>query len=150
MRVGTIWQFIGGGIATGVRNALFIGVFFVVAGVTPWQFVASLIQAPPSFLRSAFFGPAMVLLGFGIIGGSLWFNLWSQKQICIDDVSEQLAWAIHNLLNKPPNPNDVADLARWWDEVVSWETKVDRALERDEFRLRRIQRFRNSWRIPLV
>ena len=31
---------------------------------------------------------------------------------------------------------------------VEQPTKFE--LERDEFRLRRIQRFRNSWRIPLV
>jgi hypothetical protein len=110
-------------------TAVWTGIFFVLVGMAPSQFVAGLIDEPPGFVHSWLFGPSLVVVGLAIIVTALWFNLWSRRQLCIDEISEQLAWAIHSLLNKPPNANDPGDLARWWGEVIGWEAKIDRALE---------------------
>lgn len=133
MRVGTVLQFVGGGITTAARNAIFFGIFVVVVGMTPGNWLAGLLHDPPAFISGALFQPGLVVIGLAIIAAALWFNIWSRKQICIDEVSEQLAWAVHNLLNKKPKQDDPGDIARWWGEVVGWEAKVDRMLENRAF-----------------
>jgi hypothetical protein len=128
MRVGTLVQFIGGGIGRAASAGFWTGIFFVAVGVTPWRFVASLIQEPPGFLNNSFFSPALVLLGLATIWASLWFNLWSRKQVCIDEISEELAWAVHHLLNNPPKPLDLSGVEQWWTDVLAWEAKVSKML----------------------
>ena len=46
-------------------------------------------------------GPGMTLVGLALIAGSLWFNVWSQKQKAIDDLAGDIAWAHDNLLQRP-------------------------------------------------
>jgi hypothetical protein len=79
-RVGSLLQFIGGALGRVAASGLIIGIFFLVIGMTPWQYVANLIQHPPAWLTSIWFSPRMTLVGLALIAFSLWFNLWSEKQ----------------------------------------------------------------------
>jgi hypothetical protein len=103
--VGSIVQFIGGGIGRVALSGVLIGIFFVGVGVTPWQFAAQTIQHPPHLIANPWFSPRITLVGLVLIAASLWFNLWSRKQKTIDDLAEDMAWSVHNLLNRTPPPS---------------------------------------------
>jgi hypothetical protein len=48
-----------------------------------------------------------------IIGLSLWVNFWPQKQHAIDDLAEEMSWAIHDLVNRTPGPSRDEEIAKW-------------------------------------
>src|ERR1700730_5212577 len=104
--VGTVIQFIGGSIVRVAAAALVIGIFFVLVGVTPWEFALKLITKPPSWITSAYFRVTVLLLGLALIWFSLTFNRWSTKQKTIDSLAEDISWAIMNLLNRNPGGID--------------------------------------------
>jgi hypothetical protein len=135
--VGTVIQFIGGTIVRVAATALVIGIFFVLAGVTPWQFAVKLITEPPSWINSAYFRLGILLLGFAIIWFSLTFNRWSTKQKTIDSLAEDISWAIDNLLNRlPPEKIDDPDskfVDDWKKDFESWCHRVSRKLDNRAF-----------------
>jgi len=100
--VGTILQFVGGSISRAAGTALVVGVFFVLVGVTPWEFVAEMIVSPPRWIASPYFRISILILGLAIIGFSLTFNRWSAKQKIVDSLAEDISWAIDHLLNRGP------------------------------------------------
>ena len=77
-----------------------IGIFTVIAGATPGQVAAGIIQHPPSWVP--WVSPALVILGLAIIWVSLRYNVWSQKQKAIDTLAEDISWAISDLVNRQP------------------------------------------------
>jgi hypothetical protein len=129
VRAGSILHFIGGGIGRVSLSGVLIGLFFVGVGMTPWQFVADVLQNPPDFVRSVWFSPSITLVGLALIAASLWFNLWSRKQKAIDDIAEDISWAIHNLLNRNPRPSTDTDVAKWETDFREWCSKVSKKLE---------------------
>ena len=100
-RVGSLLQFIGGGIGRVALSGLLIGIFFLIVGVLPWEFFVEVLRAPPR----AWYSRVLALLGLALIAGSLWFNLWSRKQQAIDALAEDISWAIQNLVNRDPCPS---------------------------------------------
>jgi hypothetical protein len=72
--VGTLAQFVGGAIGRAVGTALAVGVFFVVVGVTPWEFVAHVIMKPPKWMTTTWFRLGILVVGLVIIFGSLRSN----------------------------------------------------------------------------
>jgi hypothetical protein len=94
-------DWIGGSIGRTAGTGLFTGLAIVILGVTPAQFIASIIQAPPPWLLSGWTRLLLVLVGLPLIFASLRFNVWSQRQRVIDDLAEDLSWAVHHLLNRP-------------------------------------------------
>jgi hypothetical protein len=98
--VGTILQFVGGSISRAVGTALVVGIFFVLVGVTPWEFVAEMIASPPRWIASPYFRISILILGLAIIWFSLTFNRWSAKQKIVDSLAEDISWAIDHLLNR--------------------------------------------------
>jgi hypothetical protein len=106
MRAGSVLQFVGGGIGRVALSGLLIGLFFVGVGMTPWQFVAQIIQQPPRFVTSEWFSPSITLVGLALIAASLSFNIWSRKQKAIDALAEDISDAITNLLNRTPPPSE--------------------------------------------
>jgi hypothetical protein len=132
-RVGSLLQFVGGAIGRVAASGIIIGLFFIAAGVTPWQFVADLIQQPPLWLRSVWLQPSLTLIGITLIGGSLWFNLWSKKQQVIDDLAEDIAWAIKNLVNRKPRPSTDEEVTEWERDFRRWYEGVSKKLENRAF-----------------
>jgi hypothetical protein len=119
--VGTIVQFIGGAIGRVAGTALVIGIFFVLFGVTPWEFVARLIYSPPSWATSPYFRLGVLILGVAVIWASLAFNRWSWKQKAIDGLAEDISWAIDNLLNrKNPAQLDKKFVDDWQNDFKKW------------------------------
>jgi hypothetical protein len=133
MRAGSILQFIGGGLGRVALSGVIIGLFFVGVGMTPWQFVADFVQRPPSFITSPWFSPGMAMAGLVVIALSLWFNIWSRKQKVIDDLAEDISFAITDLLNRNPRPSTDAEIDKWDADYRSWCDKVSRKLENRSF-----------------
>jgi hypothetical protein len=132
-KVGTLLQFIGGGIGRAASTGIAAGIFFVLVGMTPWQAAANFLQNPPSFLASVWFTPSLTILGLGLIALSLWFNIWSRKQQAIDDLAEDMSWAIHDLLNRSPRPSTDTEVEKWESDFRAWCEKVTEKLENRAF-----------------
>lgn len=133
--VGSLIQFVGGALGRVAAAGTIIGVFFVLAGVTPWEFVAELILQPPRWTTSTWFRVSILVLGLAIIWASLNFNRWSNKQKTIDSLAEDIAWAIENLLNRKPGPNgrDVAYVDSWDRDFKAWCSRVSSKLGNGAF-----------------
>lgn len=75
-------------------------------------------------------------MGLALIYASLRFNLWDQRQKAVDELAEDVSWAIRDILNRPKPTNQaqvaqyVADLDR---EYREWCERVDRKLENRAF-----------------
>jgi hypothetical protein len=117
--VGTFLSFIGGGISRAAGSAIAIGAFFLLFGILPW------------------FGPGvsifLTVVGLALIAGSLWFNFWSQREAAIDELAEDLSWAIHDLLNRDPRPSTDAEMQKWQEDFDDWCARVNRKLENRAF-----------------
>jgi hypothetical protein len=133
MRVGTILQFVGGRLGGVAISGIAIGIFFALFGVTPWQFVAGFLQQPPSWMMSPWVASSVVIIGICIIAVSLWFNVWSRKQKAIDELAEDLTFAINDLVNRKPRPQTDDDIQRWKKDYEAWCAKVSTKLENRAF-----------------
>jgi hypothetical protein len=120
--VGSLFQFIGGALGRVAATGLVVGIFFVVVGVTPWQYVAELVTRPPGWSSSAWFRNAILILGLASIWASLNFNRWSNKQKIIDSLAEDISGAIDNLLNRKVGPAglDADHIDMWERDFISW------------------------------
>jgi len=132
-RVGSILQFVGGAVGRVAMSGIVIGLFFVFVGVTPWQFFVDFFQHPLAWFASPWISPSMTIIGLVLIGASLWFNIWSRKQHIIDDLAEDIAWAINNLLNRSPTPSTPQTITAWEADFRSWCDRVSRKLENRAF-----------------
>jgi hypothetical protein len=133
--VGTVLQFVGGSIGRAAGSALAIGIFFVLVGVTPWQFAAQLIANPPAWSNSNYFRIGIPILGLVAILTSLNFNRWSAKQKAIDSLAEDISWSIGNLLCRTPgkidpDPKFIDD---WRRDFDNWCSRVSKKLENRAF-----------------
>jgi len=132
-KVGSIIQFIGGALTRVSISGALIGVFFVGVGVTPWQYVAELLLHPPAVLTSVWFSPSITIVGLTLIVLSLRYNIWSQKQHIIDDLAEDAAWAVHNLLDRSPTPSTDETIQKWNYDFQEWCNSVSKKLENRAF-----------------
>ena len=87
--MGTFLSWIGGGISGAAATGLVIGIFFMVTGGLPWEFVVELIADPPYWLTNSFVKFLLIIVGLIIIFVSLRWNLWSRRQKAIDDLAER-------------------------------------------------------------
>ena len=128
-RVGTLFQFIGGAITRVAGTALIIGIFFVLMGVTPWQFVVQQIAQPPAWMASSWFRLVILVLGLSVIWVSFNFNRWSVRQRTIDGLAEDISWAIDNLLNRHPGIDpDAKFIDNWKSDFENWCAGVSKKL----------------------
>mgnify|MGYP001557807376 FL=1 len=127
----SFWLWIGGAVTRAAGTGLVVGFFIVIYGATPGQAAADLISALPPWVTDPWFKFTLVIIGLSIIGASLFFNVWSLRQSAIDDLAEDLSWAIHNLLNK--TISNEAEVAAWEAEYRAWCEKLGKKLERRAF-----------------
>jgi hypothetical protein len=130
--VGTILQFVGGAITRVAGSALLIGVFFVLVGVTPWQYVAELIGHPPAWMQSSWFRLTILVLGLAVIWFALNFNRWSLRQRAIDSLAEDISWAISDLLNRKAEDTG-GYIDQWQQDFNDWCSRVSAKLENRAF-----------------
>ncbi|MFZ6017707.1 MAG: hypothetical protein ACOYU0_08970 [Nitrospirota bacterium] len=132
MKIKWFWMWIGGSISRAAGAGLVVvGIFIVIYGATPGQAFADLLTHLPQWLTNQWFKLALVVIGLFIIGASLHFNVWSLRQKAIDDLAEDLSWAIHNLLNKPVSNDD--EVTQWESGYREWCEKVSKKLENRTF-----------------
>ena len=118
------WMWIGGAITRVAGTGLVIGIFIVTYGAAPGQAVADLLAHLPPWLTNPWFRLALVVIGLALIGTSLHFNVWSLRQKAIDDLAEDLSWAIHHLLNKPVS--NESEVIQWESEYKAWCQKISK------------------------
>lgn len=127
-------NYIGGALSRMGAMAVLVGVFFVAFGVTPWEFAVRVAAEPPAWLLSGWLRLALLILGVVIIGSALAYNRWSNKQRAIDDIAEDLAWAIDNILNRDRRPSagglGFPALKKDYDD---WCTRISKKLENRAF-----------------
>lgn len=133
MRVGTIFQFIGGRLGGLALSGVLTGLFFVVVGVTPAQFFADFFRHPPAWVQNPWFSPALAIFGLFLITVSLRFNVWSGKQKAIDELAEDISFAIQDLVNRKPRPQTTHEINKWQEDYEVWCAKVSKKLENRAF-----------------
>ena len=131
MKIKWFWMWIGGAISRVAGTGLIIGLFIVIYGAAPGQAFSDLLTHLPSWSTNPLFKLALVVIGLFIIGASLHFNVWSLRQRAIDDLAEDLSWAITNLLNKPVSSE--AEVAQWESDYQTWCKLVSEKLENRAF-----------------
>jgi hypothetical protein len=131
MKTSWFWMWIGGAIGRAAGTGLVVGIFIVIYGAIPGQAVADLITHLPPWLVNPWFKVVLVIIGLFIIGVSLHFNVWSLRQKAIDDLAEDLSWAIHHLLNKPIS--NETEVSGWESEFREWCQKVSKKLDNRAF-----------------
>lgn len=131
--VGSLLQFVGGALTRVAVSGLIIGVFVVLVGVTPWEYLVSVIERPPGIVKNLWFTPVMTLCGLLVIYASLRFNLWSTKQLAIDALASELEWASNHLLHRPPVANAHEEAQQWHSDFSAWKTRVSEKLAERAF-----------------
>jgi hypothetical protein len=133
--VGSVLQFIGGALARAAGTGLVVGVFFVLVGVTPWEFIADLVAEPPRWIASPAFRIGILILGLAIIWLSLVYNRWLIKQRAIDELADEISWAIDNLLNRQAGPTgrDATFVEEWDRDFKNWCANVGEKLNNRAF-----------------
>lgn len=149
MKINWFWMWIGGAISRVAGTALVVGSIIVVFGTTPGQAVAELLVNLPPWLTNPWFKLTLFILGLVIIGVSLHFNVWSLRQRAIDDLAEDLSWAIHDLLNR--RATNAVQLTQWESDYKGWCERVSKKLENRAFFTRADQlHFERLGSIPAV
>jgi hypothetical protein len=75
----------------------------------------------------------MAIVGLALIGASLWFNIWSRSQQAIDDLAEEMSWAIVALLNRAPRPAIDEGVSGWEIDFRNWCDRVSKKPENRAF-----------------
>ena len=127
----SFWMWIGGAITRAAGTGLVVGIFIVLYGATPGQAVADLLKHLPPWFTDPWFKLVLVVIGLSLIGASLHSNVWALRQKAIDDLAENLSWAIHHLLNKPVS--NESEVALWESEFTTWCQIVSTKLENRAF-----------------
>lgn len=131
MKIKWLWMWIGGSITRVAGTGLVVGIFILAYGATPGQAMADLLAHLPPWLTNPWFKLALVVIGLFLIAVSLHFNVWSLRQETIDELAEDLSWAIHHLLNKPVA--NESEVAQWEAEFKAWCQRVSEKLENRAF-----------------
>lgn len=131
MKIKWFWMWIGGAISRAAGTGLVVGIFILIYGATPGQAMADLLGNLPPWLTNPWFKLALVVIGLFIIGASLHFNVWLLRQRAIDDLSEDLSWVIHHLLNK--SVSNESEVTQWESEYRAWCQRVSEKLENRAF-----------------
>ena len=131
MKMKLLWMWVGGSIGRVAGTGLLIGIFIVVYGVTPGQAFADLLSHLPVWASNQWFRLSLVIIGLSVIAASLHFNVWSLHQASIDELAEDLSWAISDLLNKAVETED--EVASWESEYKEWCARITIKLENRAF-----------------
>ncbi|MBI3526580.1 MAG: hypothetical protein HY067_01275 [Betaproteobacteria bacterium] len=131
MKIKWLWMWIGGAITRVAGTGLVVGIFIAAYGAAPGQAMADLLAHLPLWLTNPWFKLTLVVIGLFLIGVSLHFNVWSLRQEAIDELAEDLSWAIHHLLNRPVA--NESEVAQWEAEFKAWCERVSAKLENRAF-----------------
>jgi hypothetical protein len=130
---GRLRDYLGGGLTRAAATGLWTALFLIAFGMHPAEWLASLWHNPPAWLMSGWTRLTVLVVGLVLLGASLRFNVWSQQQRAIDDLSEELSWAIRHLLNQKPRPETDDGIAEWEARFRGWCEKVSGKLDNRAF-----------------
>lgn len=124
-------MWIGGSVGRVAGTGILSGLILIIYGMAPGALVAELLLHPPAWLLNPWLKVSFLAIGVVIIGASLHFNVWSFRQAAIDDLADDLSWAIHNLLNKAVASKK--EVESWEESYRSWCDRVSLKLENRAF-----------------
>jgi hypothetical protein len=130
---GSLGSWLGGGLSRMAATGVASGVILVAFGMTPAEVAAYLWRSPPAWITNPWVGIGTVIVGLAVIGASLRFNVWSQRQRAIDTLAEDISWAISDLLNKRPDPLTDEGVEHWEVAFRGWCARVSAKLENRAF-----------------
>ena len=131
--VGSLLNWIGGGISRMAAVGLAMGLFMALIGMTPGEAVAYLLDTPPNWLMNDWTRLIVLIAGIVVMVVSLNFNRWSLRQRAIDSLAEDISWAIHELLNRDPSPRTAQEIEQWEQDYRAWRQGVSIKLENRAF-----------------
>ena len=124
------WPFI-----RGAKALLLTGICLLGFGMTPIELASFIISSPPTWLSSIWLRLGMIIVGLALIFVSITYNIWSKKRQAIDDLAEDISWAIRDLVNRhitKPIPT-AADVDAFERDYKEWCEKVSKKLEMRAF-----------------
>ena len=121
-------NFVGGSVTKATGTAIVVGAFFAAFGVLPWELVARWIGEPPAWMMSGWFRLAVLIVGLVIIFAAITYNQWDRRQAVINDLAEDISWAIGDLLNRTPRPQSAAEIAQLQTDFDGWCGRVSTKL----------------------
>lgn len=131
--VGRLLDFLGGAIGRMAGAGIAFGLFTFLVGMTPPQFVLYILEDPPVWIYSSWFRVVFIIIGLVLIGGSVRYNFWSQKQRAIDELAEDISSAIIDLVNRDPRPGTNEQIVAWQTDFNDWCAGVSKKLENRAF-----------------
>ena len=132
-KVGSLLNWIGGGITKVAASGLVSGGIFLVTGMTPPEIFIWVFTDPPGWLLGGWTRLILLIVGMAVILVSLNFNRWSLRQKAIDSLAEDLSWAISDLLNRKPEFPIENHISRWEADYRAWYDRVSKKLENRAF-----------------
>jgi predicted PurR-regulated permease PerM len=132
----SLLNWLGGSIGRAAGTGLIGGAILLVSGMTPAELVAYVAENPPEWLTSGWTRLFLVIVGLALLFVSIRYNIWSQRQRVVDSLSEEISWAIHNLLNRPfPKfENQIPGyIEKWEQDYKTWCAKVNGILSNRAF-----------------
>ncbi len=131
MKINWLGMWIGGSISRVAGTGLIIGIFILVYGATPGQAFADLLSHLPAWAINPWFRVSLVVIGLFVIAASLHFNVWSLRQAAIDELAEELSWAISDLLNK--SVSSESEVSDWEKNFRNWCKRISEKLDNRAF-----------------
>lgn len=130
----SLLNFLGGSISRAFGTALVVALFFIIFGVAPWELIVRLIAEPPAWLLNGWLRLGALFFGLAIIAVALRYNIWDRQQIAVDDLAEDMSFAISNLLNRSrPDPLDDGWITQWETDFHTWCNQVSAKLDNRAF-----------------
>ena len=133
-KIGRMLQFIGGDLTGWAKGILITALFFLAFGFTPEELVISVIESPPGWLTNPWLKIGAIFLTPVLLIFAINFNRWSNKQRAIDDLAEDISWAISDqLLNRQIDGDDPQAVTEWERDYRAWCDRVSKKLENRAF-----------------
>ncbi len=133
LKVGSLLNYVGGAFGRMAGAGLAFGLFMLFFGMTPGEAAYLIFTDPPAWLMSGWLRIIVLIFGIVLLIGSVRFNIWTNKQTAINELAENLSWAISDLLNRKPPVSTTEDVANWEKDYRDWCNKVSKNLENRAF-----------------
>lgn len=125
--LGSFLSWLGGGFNRMAATAAATGIFFVLYGGLPWEFVVDVVGHPAEWLLNGWVRLGAIIIGLALIFISLRWNMWSRRQNVVNELAEMLSSAIGDLLNRPIK-SDI-ELGSFDSDFQTWCEKIKSKLE---------------------
>ena len=115
-------QWVGGSISRVAGTAFVVAIFMIIFGLTPAQALAGWLVALPEWMESGWFKLGLLIVGIALGIAAVRYNVWSRKQVVIDQLAEEISWASQHLMNRQVSNDPEYD--EWERIYKAWDARV--------------------------